>query len=329
MSKKRKPLMIGVDLGGTSIQAAAVRDGRVLASAWTQTKAERGVAAVVERVEKTVRKVMTKVNGNGSDFAGLGVGAPGAVDTVAGVVRNAPNLEWKNVALADDLSGRLGLPVVIDNDVNVGVVGEHVYGAGRGARNLVGIFVGTGIGGGIILNGLPYLGARGVAGEVGHMIVEPRGRRCECGQRGCVEAYASKTAMEKMLREAHKKRHRSLAYDLMKKNGRRLTSSIIAEALKAKDARMKEILETSQYYLGLLTANLVNCLDPELVVFGGGVVERLGRSFVGSIARTASKHYLVKNSRQRTRVVPAMLGDDAGPIGAAVVAQRRLEGATL
>jgi len=324
MAKKREPLMIGVDLGGTSIQAAAVRDGQILASAKTQTKAERGAQAVVERIEKTVRKVMTSVNGDGTAFDAVCVGAPGAIDRATGIVRDAPNLAWKNLALADDLSSRLGLPVVLDNDVNVGVVGEHVYGAGQGARDMVGIFVGTGIGGGIIVDDKPLIGSRGAAGEIGHMVVEPGGRRCECGRRGCVEAYASKTAMEKMLREKHKKGHNSVAYDLMKKNDHRLTSSIIAEALESDDACMKEILETSQYYLGLLTANIVNCLDPDLVVFGGGVVERFGPSFLKPIARTARKHYLVECRDERERIVPAALGDDAGPIGAAVVAQRRL-----
>jgi glucokinase len=322
-------LIIGVDLGGTNIEAAAVRGGTVLASKKKKTKADRGAEVVIDRIETTVRKMMDKMDATPSDFEALCIGAPGAVDPETGVVREAPNLNWKNVALGEQLRERFDLLVMVDNDVNIGVMGEHAYGAGKGARHMVGIFVGTGIGGGLVIDGKPHYGGRGAAGEIGHIVVEPHGRRCGCGRQGCVEAYASKTAMEAMIREEIEKGRESVVLDVMEEKGKeRLTSSVIGGSLEENDALMEEALQTAQYYLGLLTADLVNTLDPEVVVFGGGVVEELGAPFVEPVAQTARQHYLQRKGAEQIRVVPAALGDDAGPVGAAEVARRRLQGAT-
>ena len=322
-------LIAGVDLGGTNIEAAAVREGTVLTAKKKKTKADRGVEAVIERIETTVRKMMDKMDATPSDFEALCIGAPGAIDPETGVVREAPNLNWTNVPLGERLRERLGLPVMVDNDVNIGVMGEYAYGAGRGARHMVGIFVGTGIGGGIIIDGAPHYGGRGAAGEIGHIVVKPHGRRCGCGREGCVEAYASKTAMEAMIREEMENGRSSIVLDVMEDKGKtRLTSSVIEKSLEKKDPLMEEAIQTAQYYLGLLTADVVNTLDPEVVVFGGGVVERLGASFVDPVARTARQHYLQRKGAEQIRVVPAELGDDAGPVGAAVVARRRLQSTT-
>ena len=324
-----EPLIIGVDLGGTNIEAAAVREGTVLAAKKKKTKADRGVDVVIDRIETTVRTMMDKMDATLSDFEALCIGAPGAVDPETGVVREAPNLNWEDVALAKRLRERLDLPVMVDNDVNIGVMGEYAYGAGKGARHMVGIFVGTGIGGGLIIDGRPHYGGRGAAGEIGHIVVKPHGRLCGCGREGCVEAYASKTAMEAMIREEMAKGRESVVLDVMEDKGKtRLTSSVIEGALDANDALMEEALQTAQYYLGLLTADLVNTLDPEVVVFGGGVVEQLGAPFVEPVARTARQHYLQRAGAEQIRVVPSVLGDDAGPVGAAVVARRRLQDAS-
>jgi glucokinase len=322
------PLIIGVDLGGTNIEAAAVRGGEILASKKKKTRAPEGVDVVIERIGKTVRKVMDKMDNDASAYSALCIGAPGAVDAKSGVVHSAPNLNWTDVPLGERLEADLDLPVIVDNDVNIGVLGEHVYGAGKGTLNMIGIFVGSGIGGGMVINGTPHYGWRGVAGEVGHVVVQPRGRKCGCGRRGCVEAYASKTAMEAIIREEMERGRSTEVFEIMDKKGKKkLTSSVIEASLEAGDALMEEAIQYAQYYLGLLTAILVNVLDPEVVVFGGGVVERLGQDFIDPIGRTARQHYLQREGAEKIRLVPAALGDDAGPIGAAVVARRRLQSA--
>lgn len=254
------------------------------------------------------------------------VGAPGAVDHITGLVRKAPNLDWTDVPLAPILEERLGIPVFVDNDVNVGVAGEYSSGTGQGADHMVGIFVGTGIGGGVIINGELLYGSRGAAGEIGHMVVVPNGRLCGCGKNGCVEAYASKTAISKIIREKINNGMKSvLANLLIKEDQLVLSSSQIEKALDQGDELMTEVLQEAQFYLAVLTANLVNTLDPDLIVFGGGVVEQLGEPFVEPIRQMAVPFYLQQAEAEKIRILPAALGDHAGTIGAAVVAQKRLE----
>jgi glucokinase len=315
---------IGVDLGGTSILAAAVRQGDVLVEEKKKTRAEQGPEAIVDRVEAVIRKVLEAADDEGPAEA-ICIGAPGAVDRTSGVVRRAPNLGWENFPLGEHLEKRLGLPVILENDVNIGVVGEHVHGAGRGSLHVAAIFVGTGVGGGLVINGLPVDGFRGAAGEFGHIVVKPQGRLCPCGREGCVEAYSSKTAMEAMVREKIDEGRQSIVLDVMHDKGKdNLTSSVIEKALEEKDEVMGEVVRTAQYYLGLLTADVVNAFDPEVIVFGGGVVERLAESFVDPIALTAREHFLRREGAERIRIVPAALGDHAGTVGAAVIAQRSL-----
>lgn len=317
-------IFIGVDLGGTNIEAAAVQEGRILASKKIKTKAEKGAKGVIKRVEKVSRAVMKRAQAQPDDFKALCIGAPGAVVLETGVVSSAPNLNWEDVPLAAKLEERLDLPVFVDNDVNIGVAGEHAYGAGSGAEDMVGVFVGTGIGGGVIINGELYYGSRGAAGEIGHMVVVPNGRPCGCGKRGCVEAYASKTAMLKVIQKQLAEGRQSLLAEMVDQSSLVLPSSQIAEALDAGDELMTEVLQEAQFYLALLTANLVNVLDPDVIVFGGGLVEQLGTPFLKPIRETAREYYLQQTDAKKIRILPSLLGDDAGTIGAAVVAQKRM-----
>ncbi len=322
---KYDDIFVGIDLGGTNIGTAAVRDGKVLAYHKTNTQAKKGSAAVIERIEKSVRKVAEKLDCKPHDFQALCVGAPGAVELETGVVNDAPNLDWIDVPLGSVLEKNLGLPVFLDNDVNVGVLGEFVHGAGKGSRHMVGIFVGTGIGGGVIIDGKMHYGGRGSAGEIGHMVVVPDGRICGCGRKGCVEAYASKTAIASIIRE-HISRGREsyLKKALTKKNPKPLSSNLIEEALVAQDPVTLEVIGEAQTYLGFLTANLVNALDPNVIVFGGGLVEQLGEPFLGPIREVAQSHYLQQKNADKVRILSSTLGDHAGTIGAAEAARRRL-----
>lgn len=321
-----KDVMVGIDMGGTRLRALVVNaQNKILGTQRAPTnprqRPERLIADLAVLVEAAVQSAGLKPR----DLRAVSMGVPGAVDAVEGIVQHAPNLGWKGVALGPKLEALLKVPVFVENDVNVGVVGEYTLGAGRGAQELVGIFVGTGIGGGIISGGRLWLGARGAAGEVGHIVVEIGGPRCGCGNRGCAEALASRTAMERDVRAAIRRGEKSIVPRLMKERGRdRMTSSIIQRALKARDPVMEKVMKRAHFCLGILVANVVNMLDPECVIIGGGIAGRLGRDYVTPIRKTAYQYFLRRHDARRVKIVPGILGDDAGPLGAVVLARQRL-----
>ena len=326
MSKNRKPF-IGVDLGGTSMRAAVVEhDGTVLAFAKRKTHPELGAKAVVSRLAATIEKAIQASQLKHKDIGGIGVGVPGPVDTARGVVRVAVNLgkDWTNLPLADELQKLVGLPAYIDNDVRVGAVGEHTHGAGQGLDDMVAIFVGTGIGGGLVLGGKLRSGWRGSAGEVGHTVVaDGNGIIGKTGQPGTVEPIASRTGMERMVHDLVAQGRQTVVPDLMKSVGDgRLTSSVMYQALRQNDAVMAEVLAVAQHNLGLLAGNLINILDPQMVVFGGGVTARLGERFVAPIRRVAYANLINKQNARQVRIVAGVLKDDSGVVGAAALARK-------
>ena len=323
---RRAEIIVGVDMGGTSLRAVVVnQEDKILAVEKNPTPVGKKPDALIEEIAAQVIDAMEAAGLKRSDLRAVSVGAPGAVNPEKGLVYEAPNLGWRDVRLGPKLSDMLGVPVLVENDVNVGTMGEYGLGAGRGAQELVGIFVGTGIGGGIISGGELYEGLRGAAGEIGHMVLQVDGPRCGCGKRGCAEALASRTAMEREVRAAIKNGAKSCVLELMKdRNKDRMTSSIIVRALKKKDRVMRDVLKRTERYLGILVANVVNILDPECVVIGGGVAERLQEDFVGPIRETAREYFLCQRDASRVKIVVAKLGDNAGALGAVVLARRRL-----
>lgn len=322
----RKNIIAGIDLGGTSMKVLIVDNrNNILAETKAPTRRTKKPDAVVSDIVTSVQEALTGAGLKRSDLAAASIGAPGPVDPERGVVHEAPNLGWIEFPLGPTLTKRLRVPVFLENDVNAGTVGEHALGAGAGAVNLIGIFVGTGIGGGIIVNGKLYEGSHGGAGEIGHMVMVIDGPLCGCGHRGCVEAVASRTAMERDVRAAIKSGRKSIMLELMKrKNKTRMTSSVINAALKRKDPVMQEVMQSAQRYLGILVANVVNLLDPECVVIGGGLAGRLGEQYVGPIRGYAHQHFFREKDIKRVRVVPGKLEDNAGALGAVVLARRRL-----
>ncbi|TAM81005.1 MAG: ROK family protein [Acidobacteria bacterium] len=317
---------VGVDLGGTSLRALVADDAyKTLGVKKIRTPVTGGPARLIHRIATLVESTLKEAGITRSRVRAVSVGAPGPIDRSRGIVEEAPNLGWKRVPLRAELRQMLRVPVFVENDVNVGLVGEHVLGAGRGAKNVVGIFVGTGIGGALILDGKLYEGSRGGAGEIGHTVLMVNGPLCGCGRRGCAEALASRTAMERDVRAAIKNGRKSSVLKIMKKkNKERMTSSIIVAALKKNDLVMNEVLQRAQFHLGILASNAVNLLDPECVVFGGGIVERLKEAYVGPIRETAYQYFLRPEDRGRVRIVPGKLGDNAGVLGAIVLAKQRL-----
>jgi glucokinase len=240
-----------------------------------------------------------------------------------GVVYNPPNLPgWDEIALGPRLAEALGVPVAVENDVNLGTLGEFALGAGRGTRDMVGIFVGTGVGGGLILDGALRSGFRHAAAEVGHMIVLADGPVCGCGKRGCLESVASRTAIERDIRLGLAAGRQSAIPKLMKGRGR-MSSGVLAKALLSGDPLVSEVLGKAQWYLGLHVASVVNLVDPEMIVLGGGVVEALGDGFLEPVRLTARQYYIQQTDAEKVRIVAAQLGDLAGVLGAAVLARQK------
>ena len=326
---KKNQLFVGVDLGGTSMRAGVVaKDGTLLALEKRKTRPELGAAGVVERLAETIERAIEAADVKSSAIGGIGVGVPGPVDTERGVVRVAVNLgpDWAKLPLANKLQERLGLSAYIDNDVRVGAMGEFTHGAGKDVQDMVAIFVGTGIGGGIVLEGKLRGGFRGGAGEVGHTVIAAdNGIVGKTSQPGTVEPLASRTGMERQIKELMAQGRQSVVPELIQTVGQgRLTSSVIGEALRQNDEVMKEVLAAVQRTLGLLAANVVNILDPEMIVFGGGVTERLGHKFVTPIRKVAYDNFINKQNARLVKIVPAALKDASGVVGAAVMARERL-----
>jgi glucokinase len=319
-------IIVGVDLGGTSIKALAVdRKNKILAIEKKKTPSGIRPKELIREIGGLVKKAAINAGYKLKAVDAVSIGAPGPVDVRHGIVREAANLGWKNVPLAADLNALLDVPIVVDNDVNVGVVGEHALGAGERVPELVGIFIGTGIGGGIISGGELFGGSNGWAGEVGHTVVLPDGPVCSCGRRGHVEALASRPAMERTVLAAIESGRKSVVPQILEERGRdRITSSIIEEALARKDPLMQEVVAQAEYYLGILVANVTSILDPERVVIGGGIAARLGETFVAPIRKTAAQYFAHAQAAQHVKIVSASLGDDAGALGAVVLARHRL-----
>src|SRR2546428_13592764 len=236
MQKAKDTIIVGVDMGGTSLRALVVNEkDKILAEEKVPTNASQKPTGLISDIAALVEKAVRAAGLKRSDLGAVSIGAPGTIDR-RGVVSKAPNLGWKDVPLGHELKALVGVPVVVDNDVNMGVVGEHILGAGGRVDEMAGVFVGTGIGGGIIIGGKLYVGSTGGAGEVGHTVLMVDGPVCSCGHRGCAEALASRTAMERDVRAAIKSGARSMVVEYMKARRKdRMTSSVIKAALKTKD----------------------------------------------------------------------------------------------
>jgi glucokinase len=313
----------GIDLGGTKIQAVVVDDEhRPLGDARQPTPRDGGPEAVAAAMVDTLREAAVKASVPPSSLESVGVGSPGAVDEDAGTVAHARNLpDWDEpFPLSQFLSDAIGTSVAIGNDVQVAVEAEFELGAGRPYSSLFGVFWGTGVGGGLILDGKAWLG-RGMAGEFGHTVVRLGGARCPCGRRGCVEAYAGRGAMEARARRLLEHGHKTELFDLMKKAGRdRLTSGVWEKALDRGDRVAAHLIERAVAALAAGIASVINLLDLEAVVIGGGLGTRLGAPYAKQIEDAMTPHLFVPEQPPTIRV--AELGDLGGAIGAALLSAR-------
>jgi glucokinase len=309
----------GIDLGGTKIQAAVVDEvHNVLGSARRPTPVTGGPANVAAEMETALRDAAKAAEVEPASLAGVGVGSPGTID--AGNVTSARNLpDWEGTfPLAAMLTGALGCPVEVGNDVQVATDAEFKLGAGRLYDSLLGVFWGTGVGAGLILDGKPWTG-RGAAGEIGHVVVEINGALCTCGRRGCMEAYAGRAAMEEHVRRLHEEKGRKTdLFKLMKEQGRtRLTSGIWSRALDRGDKLAIHVLDRAVTALGAGIASAVNLLDVEGVIIGGGLGVRLGHPYAKRIADAMQPHLFADSRPPHVHV--AALGDLGGAIGASLL----------
>jgi glucokinase len=311
----------GIDLGGTKIQAVIVdEDNSVLGSARRPTPTTGGPEDVAKEIVAALRDAAKAAGLKPAALQGIGVGSPGTID--GGDVTRAGNLPgWEGTfALAAALKSGLkvsGSPIKIGNDVQVATDAEFKLGAGRPYSSLLGVFWGTGVGAGLILDGEPWTG-RGGAGEIGHMVVEIDGARCTCGRRGCMEAYAGRAAMEIHARKLHEKGRHTDLFKLMKEHQRtRLTSGIWARALDQEDKLAIELIERAVRALGAGVASAVNLLDVDAVIFGGGLGVRLGDPYAKRIAKAMQPHLFADSRPPDVHV--AALGDLGGAIGASLL----------
>jgi glucokinase len=312
----------GVDLGATKIQTVVVGpDHGVVGQARHHTPTEGGPPDVADRIGAAVTEAAESAGVAVEELAGVGIGSPGAVDHESGTVAHARNLpDWDDpFPLAGVLTDALGVPVRVDNDVQVAVLAELELGAGKPFESFLGVWWGTGVGGGIALDRKLWLG-RGAAGEIGHVVVKRGGARCSCGRKGCLEAYAGRGAMEARARELVEHGRKTILFELMEKRGRpRLTSGVWEAALDHHDDLARELLDRAVGALGVGIASAVNLLDVEAVVIGGGLGTRLGEPYVARIAEAMQPHLFVDD--RPPAMLLAALGDLGGAVGAALLVE--------
>ncbi len=313
---------VGIDLGGTNMQIGVVSaESKVLSRSKRKTKAEDGRDAILTRIVEGVGEACKEAGCKVGDLGGVGIGAPGAIDPGPGVVLEAVNLRWNDVPLAKLLKHRLDLPVVVDNDVNVAVYGENKLGAGDNSKDLLGVWVGTGIGGGLILNGAIYYGHHMTAGEIGHMIAMPGNQP---GSRS-LEHNCSRTAVVDRLVRLIKANRKSVIPELVDGDLGDVKSKTIAKAYQMGDELTVEVVDHTSELLGTCIAGVVTLLSLGRVVLGGGLTEALGEPFVERVRKAARQNAFPDRCKQ-VKVVGTKLLDDAGVLGAALIAMERAKG---
>ena len=321
-----KKWIVGVDLGGTNIVVGVLpmEGGDPLALRSLPTEAGRGAKYVVDRIVGMVREaigtVVAEQGGTRADVAGIGIGSPGPLDRSTGTVLETPNLGWRNFPLRDLIANAVGLPATLDNDANCATYGEWWLGAGRGTSTLVGLTLGTGIGGGIVLDGEIYHGVNDGAGEIGHMSIDSNGRRCKCGNYGCLEAYASGPAIALRAVEGLEAGTDSVLPDLVGGKLEDITAATVYEAVLLGDAYASEVMRDTARFLGTGVANIINVLNPEMIVIAGGVTLAGDHLFLPLRAEVRRRAF--KSAEAACTIVSAQLQGTAGVIGAAAVFKR-------
>jgi glucokinase len=328
-SPKNIGSVLAVDIGGTKMLTALFsHDGNLLASVTRPTLVDEGVNAVIDRLGSIISGLLRDNHLKASQLAGIVIACAGGIDTGRGVVVTpSPNMTgWSDVPLADIVRKKLGVDTFVLNDASAAAMGEHRYGAGQGVKNLVLFTLGTGIGGGIIIDDKLYLGAVGGAGEFGHMTVAADGPVCGCGNTGCLEMFASGQAVARDAVTRLRRAEKTILLDMVKGDIDSVTSEQVGAAARRGDPLAVDVLSRAAYYLGIGMVNAVNIFNPEMVIIGGGMAE-LGDIFIAP-GRQMVVERAFSVSSGVVRVVTARLGNEAGIYGAAAFVLDRIKGRT-
>ena len=316
-----KKYSIGIDLGGTKILIGLVEkeSGKVVSHIKKKTKKEKGPENIVRKMVEGVEELLEESGKSFTEISSIGIGSAGQIDRKNGIIIGAPNLDCYNLNLKEILQDKFNIPVFVANDVEVATIGEQKFGAGKGCADFVCVFVGTGIGSAIVKNGHIIYGATGTAGELGHIIVDLNGRPCACGAHGCLEAYASRSAIEARIEGALKKGRKSCISEYLEE-GKAITSSMIMKSIEREDELVTQCVSEASEYLSGGLASVINLINPELIILGGGLIEAVDYFYKQTIKKAKSKSLPVP--AEKIRFSKTILGDYSGVIGAALLDER-------
>jgi len=317
---KSEKLILAVDLGGTKMRAALVKgNGEILQVINRKTSAEKGVKDLLDRLVNSLNEILAQNNIDRGVIDSISIAIAGAVDVNRGVLTASPNLSgWVNIPLKQIINDTTGIKTHIENDVNAAAIGEYYFGNAGNVKHFVFIAVGTGIGGGIFIDGKLYGGFDGSAGEIGHMIIKENGPKCGCGNRGCLEALCSGTAIEREIRTLIRKKNLAKWVDFNENNIELITARDVGEAAQNGDELAKKVIDKAAYYLGIGMGNIINIVNPQMIISGGGV-SRMGDILIKPAIETAL-NIAFELPGNTVRMVPSSLGHNAGILGAAALA---------
>ena len=317
-----KRYSIGIDLGGTKILLALINreTGDVVASVKKKTKKDKGPKNIIKKMLEGIEELFAESNISKNEISSIGVGAAGQVDRKNGILIGAPNLDCYDLNIKKHLEEHFNIPVYLGNDVEIAAIGEMKFGAAKGYDDLVCIFVGTGVGSSVIKNGQIIYGDTGTAGEIGHVIVDLNGRPCACGAHGCLEAYASRSAIERRIEGALRKGRKSCILDYLE-GGKSITSSMIRKAIEREDELVIQCVTEASEYLSGGIASVINFINPKLIVLGGGLIEAVDFFYQKTIKKARAKS--LPEKKKKIEFKKASLGDFSGVIGAAFLEDRK------
>lgn len=316
-----KKYSIGIDLGGTKILIALVdrNTGEVLEHVKKKTKKDKGPKNIIRKMLEGIEELIEISGKSFNEISSIGVGAAGQIDRKNGIIIAAANLDCYDLNLKEILTEKFNLPVYVGNDVEIATIGEQKFGAGKDCNDFVCVFVGTGVGSAIVKDGKIIIGATGTAGEIGHIIVDLNGRQCSCGAHGCLEAYASRSAIERRIEGALKKGRKSCILDYLE-TGKSITSSMIQKSIEREDELVLQCVTEASEYLSGGIASIINFINPELIILGGGLIEAVDYFYQKTIKKAKAKSLPVP--AEKIQFKKAMLGDYSGVIGAAFLEDR-------